>query len=250
MNFAVVKPCVWKFLEHTECPAVESHPDWECDPRKTDCGDTYATATQLESIDSLGAAAPSHNQENIESEASDYITENVTENITENNTEISTDIDNKTLSSLDVLREHEMNVSSPTNTIVVQPAVPSPTIAEKKAEIISLLMQLGGGAVGLNSGINPALPGNMGAFPSSSTNVFNISPVMTNAVGEPNHPRWKSGSVGEWEKMEPTSDYLSLDHIKKLQNDILEMRNARVQMQKELETLQRQVTTIHSNKNA
>ena len=43
--------------------AVESHSDWECNTRKTDCGDTYANAPQPESIVRLKAKASSHSPE-------------------------------------------------------------------------------------------------------------------------------------------------------------------------------------------
>ncbi|CAG5078501.1 Oidioi.mRNA.OKI2018_I69.PAR.g9004.t1.cds [Oikopleura dioica] len=41
LTFSIVKPCRWAFEGGESCPAIDDEDDWNCDPRKSDCGGIY-----------------------------------------------------------------------------------------------------------------------------------------------------------------------------------------------------------------
>ena len=43
LGFKVAKPCEWKILDNKSCTQVSENQqkNWECDPRKDDCGNIY-----------------------------------------------------------------------------------------------------------------------------------------------------------------------------------------------------------------
>jgi len=50
LTFSIVKPCRWAFENDDGCPAVEDEDDWNCDPRKEDCGSIYHDTESLQAL--------------------------------------------------------------------------------------------------------------------------------------------------------------------------------------------------------
>ena len=55
LTFSIVKPCRWAFENDEGCPAVDDEDDWNCDPRKEDCGDIYAVRSHIRIIKLINA---------------------------------------------------------------------------------------------------------------------------------------------------------------------------------------------------
>jgi len=50
LTFSIVKPCRWAFENDEGCPAVDDEDDWNCDPRKENCGDIYAESESSQAL--------------------------------------------------------------------------------------------------------------------------------------------------------------------------------------------------------
>ena len=169
--FSLVKPCEWVFKNYEKCTPVKDQLDWECDPRVRDCGSQYGNVTVSTWIDIVPNPALIHPSNDIPSTSMSTSTSQTTSTTTTTTTTTATTT--TTTSS-----PTTTSLSSTTRQTILNNQGPIP---HDLLTLVGTLVEALNGKTGFptNDFSRPQFPPHYGGAVS---NVFNISPIMTNTI--------------------------------------------------------------------